>query len=155
MWWSLEAFHYNANIQIAKMQKPHLFFVDCVIFALCKLLTLACNYYIAKLAQCFRINSGTCILWWHWFNSSSYGFIHKRQQALWPNGLSRMTLKTKYLTVGSTIIIAIDRPYTHEPLPIKPKSFLWNCLISGKCHRLLYISEKRVRISSDCHFFVI
>ena len=87
------------------------------------------------------------------FNSSSYGFIHKRQQALWPNGLSRMILKTKYLTLGLTIITAIDRPYMYEPLPIKTKSFLWNCLISGKCHPLLFISEKRVRLSSDCHFF--
>ena len=39
MWWSLQALYYNSNIQIAKMQKTHLLFVDCVIIALCKLLS--------------------------------------------------------------------------------------------------------------------
>ena len=34
----------------------------------------------------------------------------------------------------------------YGPLPIKPKSFLRNCLVSGKCHRLLYISGKQFRI---------
>lgn len=77
------------------------------------------------------------------FNSISHGSTHMRQQALWPNGLSRMILKAKYLTVGSTIITAIDIHVWTSP--IKPNSFLWNCLIYSKSHPLLYLSGKRVR----------
>ena len=105
---------------MAKIQKPHRSFVDCVIITLCKLLTLACNYYsekhwIFKLMLVFYGDIQHQLLWFHAHETTSI-------VTQWPHSYDS---ENKYLTVGSTIITAIDRTvYMYGPLPIQPNLIL-------------------------------